>query len=468
MSVFLRTIVAASCLGWAPALAGPAPAAKDAPAKAEAPRAARKVTIKFQGTLRDAIKAIADKGGLNLMITGELKEPAEVYLNDVPADEALQIVSDAHGLKVRRQGTIWTIRPLTAEEREELADSGSDIAEEPEEPDHGDVAEEEPLAATAPTPPTPPSASDDGDDIPDPVSDPKGFQRHIEERVQRDLRSKLMRKFRDKRFGSGDGNDVVGTGHLEVGENETVGDAVSYGGGLEVKGHVEGDAVAFGGGVHLGPTAQVDGDVYSFGGGITKEDGASVDGEEVAFGGGFWPLPGVRHKPDPEHKEPRVRRSHGGTTLPGFLAWFAVLFGGGFLAMMFAPNRMRLLEAELKRDPVRCGVTGLLGMIGLIPLSVVLIVTVIGIPVALGLWVVTAVGWLMGLAALANQIGTRLPLRNVRKTQAVVLAAGVLLMLLVGLIPVLGGLVWGVIGFLSLGTIIRSRFGTRQLGPVAG
>jgi len=135
---------------------------------------------------------------------------------------------------------------------------------------------------------------------------------------------------------------------------------------------------------------------------------------------------------------------------------------------MFAPNRMRLLEAELKRDPVRCGVTGLLGMIGLIPLSVVLIVTVIGIPVVLGLWVVTAVGWLMGLAALANQIGTRLPLRNVRKTQAVVLASGVLLMLLVSLIPVLGGLVWFAIGVLSLGTIIRSRFGTRQLGPVPG
>ena len=64
------------------------------------------------------------------------------------------------------------------------------------------------------------------------------------------------------------------------------------------------------------------------------------------------------------------------------------------------------------------------------------------------------------------EIGARLPaFRNIRKTQAVVLASGVLLIELVGLIPIVGGITQAAIAFLALGAVIRSRFGTRQLGP---
>src|SRR5437764_11859551 len=99
MSAFVRILVACSCLGAVPALAGPAPAS---PAPPAAPKAAKRITIKFNGTLREALKEIADKGGINLVITGELKDPAEVFLKDLPADEVLQTVADAHGLKVHR------------------------------------------------------------------------------------------------------------------------------------------------------------------------------------------------------------------------------------------------------------------------------------------------------------------------------------------------------------------------------
>jgi len=248
-----------------------------------------------------------------------------------------------------------------------------------------------------------------------------------------------------------------------------VNNAVSYGGGLDVLGHVEGDAIAYGGGVHLGPHSEVEGDVVSFGGGITKDEGASVEGDEVAFGSsGFGrvvatSLPKIVHTASDRREH---REDNSGGSLPLFLVWFAVLFGSGFLAMMFAPNRVRLLEAEIRRDPLRCGVTGLLSGLALPVLTVMLCVTFIGIPVAAGLLLVSAAGCLMGVAALANEIGARLPFKNVRKTQAVVLATGVLLMQLVGLVPVLGGITWFVIAVLSLGAVIRSRFGTRQLGPV--
>src|SRR6185295_11989759 len=176
-------------------------------------------------------------------------------------------------------------------------------------------------------------------------------------------------------------------------------------------------------------------------------------------------IPRMMHAERHEHHESR-EPSHGGS-LPLFLVWFAILFGSGFLAMMFAPERVRLLGAEMRRDPLRCGVNGMLGgVLGLPALTIMLCITIIGILVVPVLWVVVAAGCLMGIAALANEIGARLPLKNVRKTQAMVLASGVLLIELVGLIPVVGAFTKVAIAFLALGAVIRSRFGTRQLGPV--
>ena len=69
----------------------------------------------------------------------------------------------------------------------------------------------------------------------------------------------------------------------------------------------------------------------------------------------------------------------------------------------------------------------------------------------------------MGFSALASEVGTRLPvLRANRKTQAAVLALGILVLLVVQLIPVLGPLVLtAAVTFVALGATIRTRFGTR-------
>src|SRR3954470_16460447 len=138
MSAYVRILVACSCLGAASAFAAPAPVPSPTP-PAAAPKV-KKITLKFKGTLREALKQIADKGGINLVITGDLKDPAEVFLSDLPADEVLQTVADAHGLKVHRQGSIWTIRPLTAQEREAISDAKEDA--EDHDSDEADEAEE--------------------------------------------------------------------------------------------------------------------------------------------------------------------------------------------------------------------------------------------------------------------------------------------------------------------------------------
>ena len=83
-------------------------------------------------------------------------------------------------------------------------------------------------------------------------------------------------------------------------------------------------------------------------------------------------------------------------------------------------------------------------------------------------WMLAGVCTLMGLVAVANVLGSRVPVPRLRRTQAVALAVGLLAMLLVARIPVLGPLVMSVAVFVSLGAIIRTRIGQRGQGlPVS-
>ena len=85
-----------------------------------------------------------------------------------------------------------------------------------------------------------------------------------------------------------------------------------------------------------------------------------------------------------------------------------------------------------------------------------------------GLLVATLVGGLcglMGLVAVANVLGSRLPVPRLRRrTQAIALAVGSLAMLLIVRIPVVGVLALIVAVSISLGAIIRTRIGLRGQG----
>src|SRR4051812_49881077 len=79
--------------------------------------AAGNVTLKFQGPAKDALKAIAAQGGVNLIFVGDLNTPMEVYLTDASVEDALNTVALTAHLHVERAGTIWTVRPMTEAEK---------------------------------------------------------------------------------------------------------------------------------------------------------------------------------------------------------------------------------------------------------------------------------------------------------------------------------------------------------------
>jgi hypothetical protein len=505
-----RSLIAALVVLSSAALAQPTPKPQGAPA-AEAPaaqaskpapaKAEKKISISYRGSLRDALKQIASKGGINLVVSGGLDVPAEVYLTDVSPEEALRTVADAYELKVASSGNIWTLRPLTPGEKA----AGPSFATPPSPmvtPVPGaPVVPPVPVAprAAAPAPTPPPNetpeeraermeaeaerAQEDAERHAEEIERQAEAQQEQAEAIrehEREVR-KVERKVRKIERGHGDNDVVIYGGPETVIEAErTVDNAVVYGGRLVVNGHVEGDAVVFGGQLHLGSTAVVEGDVVSLGGSLTREPGAVIEGEQVSLGGpgglGIGRLVAGMHRgPGDDGDEPEAasenRRHRDGFSFPGFLVWFAALFGIGFFATVLAPNRMKQVENELARDPVKCGATGLLAALAFLPLIVLLSVTIVGIPIAFALLLVAPLAAAVGLAVVASEIGLRLPVFRGKKTQAVVLALGLLLILVVGLIPYVGNVVVAVLVLLGLGAIVRSRFGIKPKGfpePVIG
>lgn len=265
-------------------------------------------------------------------------------------------------------------------------------------------------------------------------------------------------------------------GPITVEKNTIVESAVAYGGPVIVEENaiVQGDAVAFGGDVVVKTGAIVDGDAVSFGGSVVREEGALVKGESVSMGGtGFGSKMATmavmkertqRHDPDVVGATDERDPADAGRGFAAFLLQFAVFFGLGFVLMMFAPHRMKALEATVRAEPVKNGLAGLLGMVALVPLTAALVVTLIGIPIALMLWIMVALFVPAGMAVIANTLGAKIPTGRMRKTQALVLAVGLLALLLIGRVPGVGPLVLSLAAFVSMGAIIRTRFGQTGKG----
>jgi hypothetical protein len=165
-----------------------------------------------------------------------------------------------------------------------------------------------------------------------------------------------------------------------------------------------------------------------------------------------------------EEARERGSGSSFGNRLASFLLQFAVLFGLGFLMMMFAPQRMKTLEANIRAEPLKNGLAGFLGLLAAVPATVLLVLTLVGIPVAIVLWPAIAFFIAVGLVAIANRVGTVLPTGRLRKTQALVLALGTLALMVASRIPVLGTFAVVIAAFIGLGAIIRTRFGQPTRG----
>ena len=77
--------------------------------------AASPVSMEFDGPLKDGLKQLAQKSGLNLVVIGDFNEHVNLNLPSVNGEEALETIAQAYGLEVTRSGKaadgkMWVIR----------------------------------------------------------------------------------------------------------------------------------------------------------------------------------------------------------------------------------------------------------------------------------------------------------------------------------------------------------------------
>lgn len=244
-----------------------------------------------------------------------------------------------------------------------------------------------------------------------------------------------------------DGDVNTASGNVFIGEGATVEGSLSgAAGNFRIDGTIAGNVDAGAGTIALGETAVVDGNLR-YGGELRRADSARVGGEVI--------------------EEPRF-------VAPMFPEWIGAVYAFfanlvlGVVLLLAMPRFSADVADRAITDPLRSGGVGLLAVIA-IPIALfVLMVTIVGIPLAIAgmfafgllLWIATVYGrfvvgtWLLGLANTENRW--------------LALLLGLLVIGIVAQIPGLGGLLVLLVTVLGLGaiaTVTRDRRRDRRTAP---
>lgn len=274
------------------------------------------------------------------------------------------------------------------------------------------------------------------------------------------------------------GNLVVlgGSATLEP-DSQVTGDIFVAGGSLTVSGEVDGDVLVAGGRVRLNDSAVVRGDVGVVGGNLDRDPGAVIEGDvtddvPVPF---QFVVPGGLHLDGPT-PEFQVRVNPIWQALMGFVwtVFRAFLWAGAaVLVVMFLPLQTRRVADTVTGQPLVSGGLGLATVLVAPLVLAALAITILLIPVSLLGFLALAVIWAFGLIAIGTEVGRRLT-EAARQDWplAVSAAAGTFLLTLllnffryvvcVGWIPAF------LVGFLGVGAVLLTRFGTQVYPPQTG
>lgn len=289
------------------------------------------------------------------------------------------------------------------------------------------------------------------------------------------------------------------------------GDVSSIGGPVDVSGRVHGNLSAIGGKVTLSGEGQVDGEISSLGGGVEKGPRAVHKGTINSFSAGalkgtlsralstarsaarIHPGPGDRRN---WRTETRVwstdfSKIQAGDfkTLSWFIAAWAAVIGimlaAGVLLVtlpaVFFPDNVQKVHAAINGDVWRACAIGALILVGLFPGLLLMIVSILGIPLAPFALILFAAAAVLGLSAFSVIVQARF-FDGIRKAgpaglpgRAAAGAALVAALLFIGkMVPLVGGMLVLVAMMLlafgimtGLGAAWMTRMGTRAFTPAA-
>ena len=267
--------------------------------------------------------------------------------------------------------------------------------------------------------------------------------------------------------------DAIAVGGSAYVDGTVEGEAIALGGSVDVRGHVTGSVRANGGNVVLRSTAVVDGDASALGGRVTQEPGASVGGRPSAPPPSTVPPFPVPNAPGPRPSQPAPP-----WLVPGIvtaIVWMlhslfwtahllllALFIGAAWSLAMLFPHAVARVGGVLEHDALVALLAGVVAWPVAMVVTVVLAISVVGVPLALSMPAVVIVAVQFGLTAIALVIGKRVhPSETARET-----VVGALLVAIafsvpgVGYVLGLAAVTWG-LGAVLLALTETWRFRTR-------
>jgi hypothetical protein len=276
------------------------------------------------------------------------------------------------------------------------------------------------------------------------------------------------------------GEDIVKVGEsVFVPAGEVVaGDVVVFGGNAIVEGTVAGSVVVLGGEIRARRGAEIKGDIVAIGGSIAEDEEVVIRGEKIVVGGVSTRL--------------GDRLDVSARTIRG-VASAALLFIGFvlfFITMLFLHGRIERGSEHVSANLLKCfgaGVlTSVVGMFALIIVMIPLIITIVGIPLAVVLAVSCVGVYVIACATFVYTVGRAVAgragfdggvfarlflgilLLSVPEIIAFVLdSVGHGPMPAYYLLKILSAFIWLFAYVVGLGAIVVSRFGTRPALPPA-
>jgi cytoskeletal protein CcmA (bactofilin family) len=260
-----------------------------------------------------------------------------------------------------------------------------------------------------------------------------------------------------------DNDQIVMNGRLIVAEGDTVDTAVLFHGSATIDGTVTKSVVVLDGPTEI--SGHVQQDVFVFNGAVTVRSGARIDGDLVTS-----ETPTVEPGATILGQQQRVstRFDAGAIGVASRFAWWLgysvstlVL---GLLLLLFAPRvDAAIVRAMREHTGASIGFGALVFF--LLPIVAVLMLVII-VALPLGLFMLLALGLLytVGYVAGAHAIGRLLVKEPTSRFLAFL--AGLAILRAIGLVPVLGGLVWVLASIFGLGVLwVASRRAADEPAP---
>lgn len=230
---------------------------------------------------------------------------------------------------------------------------------------------------------------------------------------------------------------------------DLTGDAVAIFGDMSVSGTIGRDAVAIFGEISVKDNGVINGDAVGIMGGVDKSPNAAIRGEIADINVPF-------NIKKPGSLIPRVSY--------GDMIGLFVVYAFSCLALLIAPDRVRLMSEESRLRPGRRFGIGFVIMLLFIPasiiLSILLAITLIGIIFIPFIFIALFLVAFAGMVALEVAIGHRLTGHlEGRNSLYIYLMVGVVLVYVLKIIPIFGWLAYFALVAYAVGVAVDTRLG---------